>query len=87
MSWWQLATLIICVGFRKLDVLDLEIFFSEIDWAIFENLSSAMPSKPSAVTIFQVRGMSWWKWATLISCVGFRSHDGSELDLVIYEIP
>ena len=51
MSWWQLATLITCAGFLSYDVLDLEILFSEVDWVIVEMLSSATPSRPSAVAI------------------------------------
>ena len=55
MSWWQLATLIICVGFQSRDVSYLEILSSEVEWT----------------TICQGRGMSWWQLSTLIICVCF----------------
>ena len=60
---------------------------SEVDWVIVKIIYSATPLIPAVVTIFQVRGMSWWKWANLVSCVGFLKLDGSDLeDLVSAEM-
>ena len=94
MSWLQMYTLTLCVGFRRRDVSDLEMLFLEVDWVIFELLSSATPSRPAVMKICQCRGKSCWKCSILISCVGFRKIDGSDLevlvldvDLVISEIP
>ena len=47
---------------------------------IVEMLSSATPSRPAVVTIFQGRSMSCQKWANLVRCVGFRKLDGSDLE-------
>ena len=52
----------------------------EVDWVIVEILSSSTPLRPAVATIFQGRGMSWRKWANLVSCVGFRKLDGSDLE-------
>ena len=53
---------------------------------IVKNVSSATPSRPAVVTIFQGRGTSWWKWANLVSCVGFRKLDRLDLEgLVLAE--
>ena len=50
-------------------------------------LSSATPSRPDVLTIYQGRVISWWKWYTLVSCVGFRKPDGSGLEgLVLAEM-
>ena len=78
-SCWQLATLIICVRFRRGVVLDLLILSSEVDYVIVKMLSSSTPSRSVVVKTYQGRGMSWWKWANLIRCVGFRKLDGSDL--------
>ena len=56
LSRWQLATLIICEGFRRRDVLDLEMMSSEADWVIVEILSLATLSIPSVVKICHGRG-------------------------------
>ena len=59
---------------------------SEVDWVIVEILSLAKPSRPAVVKICQGRGMSLWKWANLVSYVGFRKLDGSDLEgLVLAE--
>ena len=39
-SWWQLATLIICVGFFNLDGSDLEGLVLDVDLVIIEHLYS-----------------------------------------------
>ena len=66
--------------------MDLLILSSEVDCVIVKILSSSTPSRPDVVTIYQGRGMSWWKWANLIRCVGFRKLDGSDLEgLVLAE--
>ena len=70
MSWWQLATLIIYVGFQSRDVLDLEMLFLEFEWA----------------TICQDRGMSWWQLDTLIICVWFWWRDISDLKMLFLEV-
>ena len=86
LSRWQLATLIICVGFLGRDDLDLLIFSSEVDCVIVEILSSETPSRPDVVKICQGRAVSWWKWTNLVRCVGFRKLDGSDLEgLVLAE--
>ena len=94
MSWWQLDTLMICIGFWRRDVLDLEMLFLEVDWVIVSILSSSTAYRPSIITIFQGKGMSWCKWSILVSYVGFWKLDGSDLkglfldvDLVITKIP
>ena len=61
------------------------MLFSEVDWVIFKILSSAKPSIPDAATIFQGRGMTWWKWANLVSCVGFQKLDGSGLEGLVLD--
>ena len=58
MSWWQLDTLIICVGFWSRDVLDLEILVLEVEWVIIKMLSTETPSRSSDVTICQGWDMS-----------------------------
>ena len=80
MSWWQLATLIIFVGFLSCDVSDLEVFFLVVDWVIFDTLSSEIPERLSSVIIWHGRDMSWWKWDTLIIYVGFLNLDGPDLE-------
>ena len=62
------------------------MLFLEVDWVIVEILYSAMPSRPSVVTIFQGRGMSWWKSPTFISCVGLKKLDGSELEILVSDV-
>ena len=52
----------------------------EVDWVIVNILSSATPLRPDVVAIFLCRGMSWWKWANSVSCVGFRKLDGTDLE-------
>ena len=47
---------------------------------IVKILSSATPSRPDVITIYQGRGMRFWKWVNLVSCVGFQKLDGSELE-------
>ena len=37
MSWWQLFTLIICVGCQSREVLDLELLFLEAERVSLEN--------------------------------------------------
>ena len=78
MSWWKLPTLIICVGFRRRDILDLEMRFWEVEW----------------VTIYQGWGMSWWKLYNFIIYAVFQKLYGLDLeglvldvDLVISESP
>ena len=85
LSRWQLATLIICVGFLRRDVLDLLTFSSEVDCVIVEILSSGTPSRPDVVTIFQGRGMSCRLWANLVRCVGCRKLDGSDLEGLVLD--
>ena len=79
LSRWQLAALIIFVRFWRRNALDLWMLYLEVDWVIVEILSSATPLGPAAITICQGRGMSWLKWSNLVSCVGFRKLDGSDL--------
>ena len=86
MSWLQLANLIICVGFQRRDVLELEMLFLEVDWVIVKILSSETPSRPSVITICQGWGMSWWKWATLIIYVGFIKLDGPDLEGMVSDV-
>ena len=54
---------------------------------IVEVLSSEKPLIPSVTTVQQIQDMSqWnllmsqWKWVTLVSCVGFRKLNGSDLE-------
>ena len=69
MSWWQLATLIICVGFQRCGVLELDMIILEVDWEIF----------------FQGGGMSWWQLTTLTICVGFWRRDISDFEMLFLE--
>ena len=53
MSWWQVDTLIVFVGFLSRDVLDLGVLFFGVEWVVFEILSSATPSRLSNAKICQ----------------------------------
>ena len=85
-SCWQLSTLITCVGFRRHDVSDSEMLFLDVDWVIVKILSSATPPRPYVVTICQVRVMIRWQLPTLVSCVGFRKLDGSDLEGLVSNV-
>ena len=50
MSWWQLSSLIICVGFLSNDVLSLEVLSLELD-----RLSLEEPSPPTALLPFNFK--------------------------------
>ena len=47
------------------------------------SISRPVP-RPAVVKICQGWGMSWWKLATLIICVGFRSRDVSDLVFFVF---
>ena len=81
-----MATLVICIGVLSRDVLDLEMFFSGVDWVIVEMLFLATPYILSDVKIFQGWDISWWKWSTLIICVGFRKLYGLDLESFVLDL-
>ena len=86
MSCRKLATLIIFVDFLNRDVSELGVLSLEVDWVIFEMLSSATPSRSSDATICKGQYMSWWQQATFFIYVEFLKLDGSDLEGLVLDV-